>query len=82
VLLLRKQRLFPGQHFHFYLLGYGVFRFFHEFMRQEPHLFGPITGYQLAALAVAGLGFVAFVKRRKGFPRLAVVQSELQNLPE
>jgi phosphatidylglycerol:prolipoprotein diacylglycerol transferase len=82
VLLLRKQRLFPGQHFHLYLIGYGIFRFLHEFMREEPRLFGPITGYQLAALAVAALGCAGFAKRQKGFPRLAAVPNRLQSEPE
>jgi phosphatidylglycerol:prolipoprotein diacylglycerol transferase len=76
VLLLRKQRLLHGQHFHLYLIGYGVFRFFHEFMREEPHLFGPITGYQLAALGVAALGLVGFVERKKGQPKIIAAESE------
>jgi len=76
VLLLRKQRLFPGQHFHLYLIGYGLFRFFHEFMREEPRLFGSITGYQLAALALGALGCVGFIKRQKGLPRLSGPHSD------
>jgi phosphatidylglycerol:prolipoprotein diacylglycerol transferase len=79
VLLLRNLRLFPGQHFHFYLISYGVFRFFHEFMREGPHLIGSITGYQLAALTVAALGIAGFVKRQKKMSRIEVsrTQSEL-----
>jgi phosphatidylglycerol:prolipoprotein diacylglycerol transferase len=69
ILFLRKQRLYRGQHFHLYLIAYGVFRFIHEFMREEPHLIGPITGYQLAALAVAVLGIAGFVKRQKEMAR-------------
>jgi phosphatidylglycerol---prolipoprotein diacylglyceryl transferase len=65
VLLLRRWKLWPGQHFHFYLVAYGLFRFAHEFLRATPHILGPISGYQLAALAVALLGFVGFERRRR-----------------
>jgi phosphatidylglycerol:prolipoprotein diacylglycerol transferase len=75
VLLLRKLRLYPGQHFHLYLMSYGVFRFFHEFMREEPHLFGFITGYQLAALAVAALGLAGFVQRQKAMLSIVATQT-------
>ncbi|EDY20355.1 prolipoprotein diacylglyceryl transferase [Chthoniobacter flavus Ellin428] len=61
---LRRWRLFPGQHFHLYLIGYGLFRFFHEFLRATPRLAGNYSGYQIAALAVAALGIVGFVRRR------------------
>jgi phosphatidylglycerol:prolipoprotein diacylglycerol transferase len=61
---LRRWRLFPGQHFHLYLIGYGLFRFFHEFLRATPRLTGNYSGYQIAALAVAALGIVGFVRRR------------------
>ena len=55
------------------------FRFFHEFMREEPHLIGFITGYQVAALAVAALGIAGFVKRQKKMSSIVVshAQSEL-----
>ena len=61
---LRRRRLFPGQHFHLYLIAYGLFRFVHEFLRDTPRVTGEISGYQIAALAVAGLGIVGFVRRR------------------
>lgn len=73
VLLLRKRQLYPGQHFHLYLIGYGLFRFLHEFMREEPHLVGPITGYQLAALAIVLLGVAGFARRRKEQSRTVVL---------
>jgi phosphatidylglycerol:prolipoprotein diacylglycerol transferase len=69
VLYLRKRRVLPAQHFHLYLIGYGLFRFFHEFARETPRLFGPVTGYQMAALGLAGLGIYGFVKRQRGAPR-------------
>ncbi len=62
-LVLRKLKLLPGQHFHIYLMAYGVFRFFHEFLRETPQLLGPISGYQIAALGIAFLGAAGFVLR-------------------
>jgi len=67
-LWMRRGRRFPGQHFHIYLMAYGGFRFLHEFLREEPKVFGPVTGYQVAALAVAGLGVAGFVRRRPAAP--------------
>jgi len=61
---LRRWRVLPGQHFHLYLMAYGFFRFFHEFMRATPRVAGELSGYQFAALAVAGLGIVGFLRRR------------------
>ncbi|HEY3900375.1 MAG TPA: prolipoprotein diacylglyceryl transferase family protein [Chthoniobacter sp.] len=63
-LVLRRRRILPGQHFHLYLIAYGVFRFWHEFMRATPRVAGEISGYQIAALSVAGLGILGFVRRR------------------
>jgi phosphatidylglycerol:prolipoprotein diacylglycerol transferase len=63
-LTLRRRRMLAGQHFHLYLIGYGLFRFFHEFMRQEPRIAGPFSGYQFAALAVLALGVAGFIRRR------------------
>ncbi len=57
--------VFAGQHFHLYLIAYGLFRFAHEFFRETPRILGPITGYQLAALAIVGLGAVGFVVRQR-----------------
>lgn len=63
-LVLRQRRLLPGQHFHLYLIGYGLFRTVHEYFRATPRLSGEISGYQFAALAVAVLGIVGFLRRR------------------
>ena len=65
VLILRWRRLLPGQHFHIYLMAYGFFRFSHEFMRDTPQIAGPFSGYQFAALGVAGLGAVGFLLRQR-----------------
>jgi len=64
-LLLRRQKVLPGQHFHIYLMAYGVFRFIHEFARDTPRILGPITGYQIAALGVALLGAMGFFLRQR-----------------
>jgi phosphatidylglycerol---prolipoprotein diacylglyceryl transferase len=65
VLLLRRRKILPGQHFHLYLMAYGAFRFLHEFLRDTPHVFGPISGYQIAALTIVALGAWGFWRRRK-----------------
>jgi phosphatidylglycerol---prolipoprotein diacylglyceryl transferase len=62
--ILRRKKILPCQHFHLYLIGYGVFRFAHEFMRDTPRVAGIFSGYQIAALAVAALGIIGFEKRR------------------
>ena len=65
ILLLRRGRIVPGQLFHIYLMAYGIFRFFHEFLRDTPQLVGPVSGYQIAALGIFALGAAGFVRRRQ-----------------
>jgi phosphatidylglycerol:prolipoprotein diacylglycerol transferase len=62
---LRRQKILPGQHFHLYLMAYGLFRFAHEFARETPRLAGPFSGYALSAFAVFLLGAIGFQKRRE-----------------
>jgi phosphatidylglycerol:prolipoprotein diacylglycerol transferase len=62
--LLRRKRVLPGQHFHLYLMAYGLFRFFHEFLRDTPRLLYGFTGYQVIALACFVLGFGGYIRRR------------------
>lgn len=71
--LLRRKGILPGQHFHLYLIAYGAFRFFHEWMRDTPRIVLGMSGYQFAALAVAILGCVRFYQRRpyRAFPTVA-----------
>lgn len=69
LLILRARRVFPGQHFHLYLVAYGAFRFWHETLRATPRL-GALTGYQIGALALIGLGAWGFW-RRKNAPEIA-----------
>jgi phosphatidylglycerol:prolipoprotein diacylglycerol transferase len=63
-LFLRYRKLASGQHFHLYLIGYGLFRFGHEFVRATPRLVGAFSGYHFAALAVALFGMTCFVRRQ------------------
>ena len=60
---LRRTGKLRGQHFHVYLIAYGLFRFAHEFLRTTPRLSHGISGYQIAALGVAGLGVAGFWRR-------------------
>jgi phosphatidylglycerol:prolipoprotein diacylglycerol transferase len=64
-LALRKAKRLSGQHFHLYLIGYGTFRFFHEFLREEPRVVIGLTGYQIASLAVLALGVFGFFSRKR-----------------
>jgi phosphatidylglycerol:prolipoprotein diacylglycerol transferase len=65
ILILRWGRIAPGQLFHIYLMAYGIFRFFHEFLRDTPQIIGPISGYQVAALGIFVLGAAGFAHRRQ-----------------
>ena len=71
ILMLRWGRIARGQLFHVYLMAYGIFRFFHEFMRDTPQILGPISGYQIAAAGIFALGAAGFYRRKK------LVESEL-----
>jgi phosphatidylglycerol---prolipoprotein diacylglyceryl transferase len=64
-LALRRNGLLAGQHFHLYLIGYGIFRFAHEFARETPRIALGMTGYQVAAAAVLLLGVVRYWQRRQ-----------------
>jgi phosphatidylglycerol:prolipoprotein diacylglycerol transferase len=61
---MRRKRLLPGQHFHIYLMAYGLFRFGHEFLRDTPRILGGLTGYQIAAAGCFILGLVGYIRRR------------------
>jgi phosphatidylglycerol---prolipoprotein diacylglyceryl transferase len=63
--MLRWKKILPGQHFHLYLVAYGLFRFAHEFVRATPRIIGPLSGYAIAALVTAAFGAFAFVKRSR-----------------
>lgn len=63
--LMRKRSILSGQHFHLYLIAYGLFRFLHEFLRTTPKPFIGLSGYQIIALLLAIAASLAFVARRK-----------------
>lgn len=63
--VLRRRQILAGQHFHLYMMAYGVFRFVHEPLRGTPKLGGIWSLYQVLALALAGLGLWGFLERRK-----------------
>ncbi len=63
--LMRKRSVLTGQHFHLYLIAYGLFRFLHEFLRATPKPFIGLSGYQIIALMLAIAASLAFIARRK-----------------
>lgn len=72
LLIMRWKHWQTGQHFHIYLIGYGMFRFLHEFLRATPKPFYGISGYQIVALATVVAAMVAYSRRKwsAGFSRL------------
>jgi phosphatidylglycerol:prolipoprotein diacylglycerol transferase len=62
---MRRRGELPGQHFHLYLMAYGAFRFFHEFLRATPREFGPVSGYQILALGCVAAGAIGFARRAR-----------------
>lgn len=70
---LRRAGKLRGQHFHLYLIAYGLFRFAHEFLRATPRISHGITGYQVAALCVAALGVGGFGRRRNAAARASAI---------
>ena len=70
-LILRRNGKLSGQHFHVYLITYGLFRFGHEFVRETPRIGLGMSGYHWAALAVTLLGLGGYM-RRSVKPRVAI----------
>lgn len=62
--ILRTRNLLRGQHFHLYMIMYGTFRFFHEFVRSETLFVGSLTGYQLLSIILTCSGLLLFVRRQ------------------
>lgn len=63
--VMRRKRWLTGQHFHVYLICYGLFRFIHEFMRATPKPFFGLSGYQLLGLMTAIAAAVAYRQRNR-----------------
>ena len=55
-----------GNRFHIYLIAYGLFRFGHEFLRDDTRLIGPFGGYHFLALFILFFGAVRYAQRRHG----------------
>lgn len=53
----------PGNRFHIYLIAYGLFRFMHEFARDDQPIVGRFTGYQLMALIMVVFGVWRYFQR-------------------
>lgn len=53
-----------GNRFHIYLIAYGVFRFGHEFVRDDVAWFGRFTGYHVVAAMMVGFGVVRYFQRQ------------------
>jgi phosphatidylglycerol:prolipoprotein diacylglycerol transferase len=77
---LRRRKHLIGQHFHLYLIAYGSFRLITEFWRATPRLVGPLSGYQLFAIALVVLGALRFAQRAR-LPKEPPAASQA-NLPE
>ena len=61
--VLRCRHIQTGQHFHLFLIAYGLFRFAHEFLRGTPKPFWGISGYQIIALGTVFAAVTAYRKR-------------------
>jgi phosphatidylglycerol:prolipoprotein diacylglycerol transferase len=76
--LLKSGRM-TGQHFHLYLISYGLFRFGHEFLRDTPRGPGGLSGYQWIALSVVAFGWWRLDARSRGRNAASDVRSSASN---
>jgi phosphatidylglycerol---prolipoprotein diacylglyceryl transferase len=62
---IARKRAGRGQLFSVFLLLYGIFRFFTEFIRETPKFYGRFSNYQLLSCAaiVIAIGFLIFRSR-------------------
>jgi phosphatidylglycerol:prolipoprotein diacylglycerol transferase len=63
LLILRAKKILPGQHFHLFLITYGIFRLGHEFLRDTPKPFLGFSGYQIIAFLTAAAAMFAYKRR-------------------
>lgn len=63
------------QRFHVYLIAYGLFRFAHEFARDDVRFAGPIGGYHVVAALLVALGAWRYVVRARAVTQEAAVPS-------
>ncbi len=64
-LIARRRGWLPGNLFHVYLIAYGVFRFGHEFLRDDQRMAGSFGGYHIIAAGMAAFGLWRFIGRRR-----------------
>ncbi|MEY4484760.1 MAG: hypothetical protein RL693_2212 [Verrucomicrobiota bacterium] len=64
LVIQQRQSRCTGRLFYLYLMAYGAFRFFHEWLRETPKVILGISVYQLTALLLFALG-AAMWQRRK-----------------
>ncbi|MFO1520163.1 MAG: prolipoprotein diacylglyceryl transferase family protein [bacterium] len=55
-LFLVRRKLFVGRVFSLYLVLYGLFRFFTEFIRETPKIYGSYSFYQMLCVAMVAIG--------------------------
>ena len=65
VLILRQSGRLKGQHFHLYMIAYGVFRLLHEPLRATPKVEGIFSGYQAWAVMLVVAGVLAYKRRSR-----------------
>lgn len=70
-LLAARFHWLPGNRFHIYLIAYGVFRFANEFLRDNVHWIGPLSGYHFIALAMVVFAIVRLRQRMRSSGRSA-----------
>lgn len=58
-----RRRILVGRLFSLYLVLYGLYRFFTEFIRDTPKTLGPWSWYQVMALIMIALGAGFFIRR-------------------
>jgi phosphatidylglycerol:prolipoprotein diacylglycerol transferase len=63
----RRQILF-GRLFALYLVSYGVFRFFTEYLRETPKAYGNLSAYQFMSLLMIVAGGIAIIARSGAQP--------------
>jgi len=64
---LVRRRLLRGHVFAIFLVAYGVYRFFSEFIRVTPRVFGPYSVYQGFCVVMIATGAISLYVRRGGF---------------
>jgi phosphatidylglycerol:prolipoprotein diacylglycerol transferase len=72
LLVWRRNPRFQGRLIFVYFAAYGVFRFFHEWMRDTPVLAAGLSGYQVLSIITAGIGVFMFRHRGRQGNRACV----------